>query len=449
MKARLYAFLTLSFVAISMARAEGDKPYIAVGKAKTQKTVFAFPQIKKLGTSKALDPLIKTIHEVIKNDLLFMDLFKLLDQAAYLEKSQTAGLTPDQFKYADWTTIQTQILLKTGIQLDGNRVTLETYLYDVSKGEQLLAKKFIANTDEVRTLAHSIANEIVTKLTGLPGVFLTKIVMSCDRTGKKEIYVMNIDGTDVKQITSHRSNAFAPAWSPDSKKIAYSLYVRHHRENSEGQKIVTKNMDLYEFDFATRELRLLSNREGINSGANYNPDGKSVAMTMSFLGNPEIFSLDRQSRQATRLTKSFGFDVDPAWSPKGTQMAFVSSRTGRPMVHLMDADGKNEKRLTFAGRYNASPTWSPQNNKIAFAGWLDNRFDIFTMNPDGTKIDRLTKGQGSNEDPHFSPDGNFITFSSDRTGKRNVYVMNVDGSFVKRITYGLGNCMAPKWSNPP
>ena len=65
-----------------------------------------------------------------------------------------------------------------------------------------------------KTIAHTFANNIVEALTGLPGIFLTKIAISCDRTGKKEIYVMNFDGTEVKQVTRHRSIAFAPAWSP-------------------------------------------------------------------------------------------------------------------------------------------------------------------------------------------------------------------------------------------
>src|SRR5262249_39065560 len=150
--------------------------------------------------------------------------------------------------------------------------------------------------------------------------------------------------------------SFAPAWSPDGTRIAYSVFNRHPSN--------IKNIDLYEFDFRSSTYRLLSNRKGINSGASYSPDGKNIALTMSFLGNPEIFLLNPVQKTVTRMTNSLGFDVDPSWSPDGKFMSFVSSRTGAPMVFSMANDGTQVQRLTFAGKYNATPNWSPTNNKI-------------------------------------------------------------------------------------
>jgi len=414
-------------------------PYIPVGSARTKKTVIAFPEIRTAGTRDG--SFAKTISETVVNDLSFMDLFQFLSPSAFIEDSGKAGLTIGTFKLTDWTSIGAEFLVKATLRSEGSNLTLEAYLYDTHGSKQILAKRYVAAQREAKTVGHTLANNIVEALTGLPGVFQTKIAMTCDRTRKKEIYVMNFDGTDVKQITNHRSTAFAPAWSPDGTRIAYSLYTRH-RNN-------IKNMDLYEFDFGTESFRMLSNRRGINSGAAYSPDGRTIALTMSFLGDPAIFALDPAKKEVTRMTKSFGTDVDPSWSPDGKSIAFVSSRTGKPMIFSQNSDGSRVQRLTYAGIYNATPTWSPRNNKIGFAGWLDRHFDIFIMNPDGTNIERLTKDQGNNEDPHFSPDGNFIVFSSNRTGQQNIYVMNIDGTFVKRLTYGLGNCVTPKWSNPP
>jgi TolB protein len=423
------------FAGASIAHAE--QPYIAVGDAKTKKTVIAFPTIRSQGD---LGSIGANIAETVNNDLLFMDIFKFLNASAFIEPA-SAGLTLGTFKTTDWSSIGAEFVIKSQVLPDGANIALEAYLHDVTTGKQVLAKRYVARKADAKTLGHTMANDIVQALTGLPGIFLTKIAMTCDRTGKKEIYVMNFDGRDVKQITTHRSIAFAPAWSPDGTRIAYSLFTRH--------KGNIKNIDLYEFDFANSTIKMLSNRKGINSGAAYSPDGSKIALTMSFLGNPEIFTLDPNTNTVTRLTQSFGFDVDPTWSPDGKNLAFVSSRTGVPMVFSMANDGSKATRLTFAGRYNATPTWSPRNNKIGFAGWIDGRFDIFIMNPDGTNIERLSKNQGNNEDPNFSPDGQFVTFSSNRTGQRNIYVMNIDGTFVKRLTYGLGNCVAPKWSAPP
>lgn len=437
---RITLVLSLFSIALSAPFARADeKPYIQVGQARTKKTIIAYPDTK---TSSNLNAVAKTIRDTVTHDLEFMQLFHFMNAAAFVENPK-AGLTLDTFKLSDWTSIGAEFLIKTGLSQEGSGLALEAYLYDTFGAKRVLGKKYLLAATDAKAAGHTFANDIVNALTGMPGIFTTRIAMSCEnpKTGKKEIYVMDFDGTDLKQITNHRSIAFAPAWSPDGTRIAYSLFNRH-RNN-------VKNIDLFEFNFLDNTHRVLSNRKGINSGAAYSPDGKTLALTMSFLGNPEIFTLDPTTDTVTRLTKSLGFDVDPAWSPDGRSMAFVSSRAGQPMVFSMRMDGSNPQRLTFAGKYNATPSWSPMNNKIAFAGDIGGRFDIFIMNPDGTHIERLTKDQGNNEDPHFSPDGNLIAFSSNRTGKKEIYVMNVDGTFTKRLTYGLGNCVAPKWSSVP
>ena len=412
-----------------------DHPYISVGQAKTKKTVIAFPDI--LGAPDTA----KTLHDTVVSDLQFMDLFRFIGKAAFVEPPGT-GITLERFKMTDWSSIGSEFVVKSATAREGANIVLEAYLYDVLGAKQVLAKRYIAASNDVKTLAHTFANDIVSTLTGLPGIFQTKIAMTCERSkGHKEIFIMDYDGTNVRQITNHRSIAMAPAWSPDGSKIAYSLY-------NKGRNNV-KNLDLFEYDFATNAIRMLSNRKTMNSGAAYSPNGRTIALTMNFLGNPEIFTLTAGSKDVTRLTKSMGFDVDPSWSPDGSKIVFVSTRSGPSMIFSMSADGSNVQRLTFAGKYNATPNWSPRNNKIAFSSWVDGVFDIFLMNPDGTNLERLSKGQGYNEDPFFSPDGNFVVFSSNRTGSSNIYAMNIEGSYVKRLTFGLGNCSSPKWSNPP
>jgi TolB protein len=429
----------LSWSPVSYGATPLDSNYISVGTAQTKKAVIAFPEVRTVDANTALPG--KKIADIVQKDLQFMGLFNLLDPSAFIENPAKSGIAPETFKLNEWAAIGTEFLLKTSLsQGPDQTLVFETHVYDVVGLKQIFSKRYVAPASDLKNLAHNFANDVVQSLTGAPGIFLTKIAMSCDKSGKKEIYMMDYDGTNVKQVTHHRSIAFGPAWNPDGTRLAYSLITRHTDNN--------KNIDLYEFNFVNNTVRLLSDKIGINSGAAYAPDGNKIALTLSYLGNPEIFLLDTTSRKITRLTKSYGFDVDPSWSSDGQSFAFVSSRTGRPMVFSAKADGTQVQRLTFAGRYNASPTWSPRNNKIGFAGWIDKSFDIFIMNPDGTTIERLTKNQGNNEDPFFSPDGNFILFSSNRTGQKNIYLMNVDGTFVKRLTYGLGNCVAPKWSNP-
>lgn len=409
----IYLSLTLFATVFSLNTLAEDQAYIAVGKAKTRKTTISIQEFSAAPTLKAAgDATVK----IIKDDLLYMDSFQLTDAASSSPEFQIRG----------------------AINADPRGLALDLTLTHVTKNEAILIKKYIASLGDTRTLGHTIANDIVKTITGSNGIFLTKIALVCDRTSKKEVYVMDFDGSNAKQITKHRSLTLTPAWSPEGTRLVYSAVTKNRRN--------VKNHNLYEFDFKTSRIKLLSDRTGINSGAHYHPNGDLVALTMSFLGNPEIFMLSIEKKTVTRLTSSAGVDVDPNWAPDGRALSFVSNRAGQPMVYRMSSTGTDVRRLTFAGTYNATPSWSPRNDKLAFAGWIDGRFDIFLMNIDGTNIERLTKNQGNNEDPSFSPDGNFVVFSSNRSGGKHVYVMNTDGTFVKRLTYGMGDCVSPRWS---
>jgi TolB protein len=428
--------LIFSFYFIFSTAALGAQIYIPIGEAQVKKSVLAITDIKVGSGSGAADD-ARTVQAIWARDFNFTGLFTIQNSSAFIE-GKDAGITLDAFKLTDWTTIGTEFLLKAVTSRENNIVSLELRLYDVLGGKQILGKRFTAQPNEVTLLGHTSANAVMEALTGRSGMFTSKLAFVCNKTGKKEIYVADFDGQNVRQLTKHGTLAFAPAWSPDGKQLAYSLFTKNGRN--------VKNIDLYEYDFAKGVATLMTNQKGTNSGAHYSPDGEKIALTMSFLGNQEIFVLNRSDRKVTKLTKSFGFDVDPSWSPDGRKLAFVSSRAGLPMVYSMNADGSNVKRLTFAGKFNATPSWSPDGKKIAFAGWNDGHFDVFLMNADGSSIERLTKDEGSNEDTYFSPDGNFIAFSSNRSGQKNIYAISIDGKTTHRLSFGLGDCEAPKWS---
>ena len=412
------------FLLTSPLRAQAQSTYLAVGEAKTKIPVIA---LMKSDTS---------VSNTIESDLNFTGLFKMLPATGF-PQPKVSSLA--EVKFADWLKAGADYLGFSSLKVEGGKLSFEFHLIAIGTHKELLAKRYSSEVGESKVMAHSVANDIYFAITGKKGIFLTKITFACDKTGKKEIFTMNFDGSDVRQITKLRSIAMGPAWSPDGTKIAFSIFNKH----SDNQK----NLDLFEFNFKTGNFKPLSNRKGINSGAAYSPSGNKIAFTMSYTGNPEIHLLDVSTKETTQFTKSLGFDVDPNFSPDGSKLAFVSSRAGKPMLYVSDiAHPETAQRLTYAGQFNATPSWAPDGSKIVFAGWLDKHFDIFTITPDGAKIDRLTKNEGNNEDPYFSPDGNFIVFSSNRSSGKNIYLMNSDATNVKRLTFGIGNCVAPKWS---
>src|SRR5206468_475577 len=145
-----------------------SQPYISVGNAKTKKTVLAFTGIR-LGTDDASSrELARTITDTVTSDLTFMDLFRFLDSAAFIE-DKSAGLTAGTFKMTDWTSIGAEFVIKSFLRKDGNSLSLEAYLFDTFGNKQVLAKRYLAVPSEAKTLAHTFAGELVTALTGLPG----------------------------------------------------------------------------------------------------------------------------------------------------------------------------------------------------------------------------------------------------------------------------------------
>jgi TolB protein len=419
------------FFSFSMASAQPVS--VAVGEAKEKKSVIALTPSNLAGDNAGAPA--AQIEKIIESDLAFTAQFNLLPKGGFAQP-KVSSLGAVQF--GDWAKTGTDYLAFSTAKIEGGKVVYEFHLANIGGNKEVLAKRYTSDSDDTKILAHSVANDIVQAITGKRGIFLTKIAFACDKTGKKEIFTMNFDGSDVRQITKLRSIAMGAAWNPDGTRLAFSVYNKHSNN--------IKNIDLFEYSFKSGALKLLSNKKGINSGAAYAPSGNKLALTMSSSGNPEINVLNIDSKQATQITHSVGFDVDPAFSPDGGKIAFVSSRAGKPMVYVMTSSGGDVKRLTFAGQYNATPNWSPDGKKIVFAGWLDKHFDLFTVTADGSKIERLTKDEGNNEDPFYSPDGSFVAFTSGRSGGKNIFIMNANGGNVKRLTFGMGNCVAPKWS---
>jgi TolB protein len=287
-------------------------------------------------------------------------------------------------------------------------------------------------------------------MTGKESIFKSKIVFVSDRNSRagkiiKEVYMMDFDGKNVVQLTSHGGTTISPAMSKDGRYLVYSLIP-----NSIGKR----NHNLYLMDLKTKEAKIISSKDGINSGAVFLNDGKKIALTLTQSGNAEIYEMDLDTGALRKITNHFASDVDPSLTTDGRMMTFLSDRAGKAMIYTMDptAEEKGVKRISYVGQFNATPRFSPDGKEIVFSSWLDNCFDLFRISSDGTGLSRLTKDFGSNEDPSYSNDGEFIAFSSQRVLSRvkadqNIYIMDRDGGILGAVTAGFGNCTTPRWYN--
>ena len=450
-------FLTLSVFIFFARPAIADDIYIKAGDAKVKKSNLAYPFFKSLGTGNlgAATAAASEIYNVSKKNLELSTYFQMIANDAYLEDPAKTGIKPKSeeaagFNYEPLKTIGAEFLIRVGYSASGKDITLEMYLYHVPETKLIVGKRYKSSLNQAVTIGHMLANDVIEALTGIRAPFQSKIVAAFDNGegGAKEIATMNWDGSDFEQITSHKSIALSPSWSPDAGKIAYSAFTTF--ANGQGTRTA-----LYVLDLKTNKRVLTSYRPGMNSGAVFSKDGQFIFLSMTMgAGAADIYKINLKGEIIKRLTNgpAGAINVEPTLSPDGSKIAFSSERGGRPMIYVMNAEGGDVKRLTFKGKFNSSPSWSPDGSKIAFAAQDESHFDIFVMNTDGSNLVRITSAKkaggksANNEDPSFSPDGRYLVYTSNRTGKNQIYISSLDGSEERRVTNDSKNYYRPKWS---
>jgi len=450
----------LLFSGLGAEKSFADQTYIKVGDAKSKKSSLAFPYFNNMGTnnSGAIAAVAGEIYNTAKKNLELSTYFSIISNQGFLEDFSKKSLKPAPedalgFSFAPLKTVGAEFVIRTGHVVVGKDISIEMYLYHVAESKLIVGKRYHASLDQAVKIGHILSNDVIEALTGIRAPFMTKIVTTFDNGsgGNKEVARMNWDGSDFEQLTQHKSVALSPSWSPDAKKIVYSVFSTLIKKSGES----VSNVSLYVLDLITNKRVLTSFRPGVNSGAVFSKDGKSIYLGMSRgSGSADIYKINLAGEIEARLTTgpAGAINVEPSVSPNGSKIAFSSERGGRPMIYVMNADGSNVKRLTFKGAYNSSPSWSPDGSMIAFAGQDNANFDIFIMNTDGSNLRRITsalKANGKpahNEDPSFSPDSRFIVYTSNRTGKDQIYISTIDGSEERRVTNDTKNYYRPKWS---
>jgi TolB protein len=456
----IFKYFTFIILILSFHFSYADQAYIKAGEAKAKKSNLAFPFFNNLGGSNTgtNTAIASEIYATAKKNLELTTYFSIISNQAYLEDPAKTSIKPAPdavggFKFDPLKTIGAEFVIRAGYTVVGKEITVEMYLYHVDDSKLIIGKRYKANVNQSVQIGHTLSNDVIEALTGVRAPFMSKIVASFETApgGAKEICTMNWDGSGFEQITSHKSIALSPSWSPDGKKIAYSVFSKLIKKSGDS----VSNVSLYIIDLTTNKRVLTSFRPGVNSGAIFSPDGKSIYLGMSMgSGAADIYQINLKGEIEKRLTKgpAGAINVEPALSPDGSKVAFSSERGGKPMIYVMNSDGSNVKRLTFKGNYNSSPSWSPDGKKIAFAGQDGSNFDIYTMDPDGSNLKRITSATkldgkpAHNEDPSFSADSRYIVYTSNRTGKNQIFISTADGSEERRVTNDSKNYYRPKWS---
>ena len=299
-------------------------------------------------------------------------------------------------------------------------------------GAEQFAKRYGGVQAALTRMAHMMANDLQRQFAGKPGIFESQVAYASSRSGFWEIWLMDWDGANQRQITRHNALSILPSWSADNERLAYTSFARG-------------SSDMYIIHRRGGARIHVPTGLNLNTSATFSPVTNDIAFVGSVAGNPDIYVIKDDGTNKRRLTSSSSIESTPEWSPNGRQISFTSGRSGSPQIYVMDAEGSNVERLSFDdGGWNDDATWSPNGEEIAYTSRVNGRFQIRIANV-STKQSRIIAGEGSNEQPTWSPDGKWIAFQSNRTGVWQIYRMRVDGTDLMQLTFDSEN-KDPDWS---
>jgi Periplasmic component of the Tol biopolymer transport system len=318
------------------------------------------------------------------------------------------------------------------------------WLYDVSQaanlqGAQIFGKIYTGTLDEggAVQVAHLYAADILARF-GVKSLIGTRVVFASNRTGHKEIWTMNWDGTNQKPLTHFGTISAFPSVSPDGSKVAFTSWLR------ESPRIMVFSL------VTNRELPFYNQRASMNCCLSFSPDGKHVIFSSTAAGGPaQLYTANPDGSGLRRMASSGSIDTEPKINPKtGTDIVFVSGRGGgNPQVYLM-SEGGDAQRLTDGTGDATNPAWSPDGTKIAFAwtrGFEPGNFNIFIMDVVTRKLQQLTNNEGRNENPTWASDGAHIVYANKRGRDSQIWTMLADGTQKKQLTR-VGSNTTPVWA---
>jgi TolB protein len=271
-------------------------------------------------------------------------------------------------------------------------------------------------------------------LTGVRGIFSTRIAYILVHDGKYALNVADYDGFNPKPILVSPQPIMSPAWSRDGKKLAYVSF-----ENG--------NPDIYVSNIANGARTLLSNYSGINGAPAFSPNDQRLALVLSKGGAAKVFIMPLATKKLDQITTGNAIDTEPSFAPDGQSILLTSDRGGSPQIYRAKLPSGQIQRISFNGSYNARASFSPDGNQIVMIHVGDN------SNGYGIGLQDLQTGayltldnSGNDQSPSFSPNGQMVIFAKKSGPNRQLALVSTDGRIKLALPSDVGEVQEPVWS---
>jgi TolB protein len=285
-----------------------------------------------------------------------------------------------------------------------------------------------------------------------------KLIFQSTRDGHEcdQIYTMNIDGSDVKMVSTGDGRTTCSYFFPGDKRILYSSTHLGSKQcpprpDFSGGYVwaVYDTFDIFTAKPDGSDLKQLTDVRGYDAETTISRKGK-LAFTSKRSGDLDIYTMDADGRNVKRLTYELGYDGGPFWSYDGKQIvyrayhpqtekekaeyiALLKQNLIRPTtleIMVMNADGSNKRQVTHLNKASFAPYFFPDGKRIIFASNVADPkgrdFDLYKINVDGTGLERITYNPTFDGFPMFSPDGKKLVFASNRhdakPGETNIFI---------------------------
>ncbi len=367
----------------------------------------------------------QSLAEVIRADLTRSGQFSLVNATGAAISAETP------VAHDEWRTRGADYIAYGSVAEAGGQYTVTYRLADTIRKTELDGVAFAGNERELRRIAHRIADRIYEKITGVRGVFSTRLAYVVQKGSVYELQIADADGQNPQVMLRSKHSIISPAWSPDGKKLAYVSFEL-------GKPVV------YVQTLATGQRLPLANFKGNNSAPAWSPNGQQLALALSRDGISQIYTINNDGSGLRRVMSSPLIDTEPQFASDGGSLVFTSDRSGSPQIYRVPVSGGEARRITFNGSYNISPALSPDSNSLVYVTRRDGAFRIALQNMNTGAEQMLTNGP-DDQSPSFAPNGMQVLYSAVQNGRGVLAVVSVDGRVRQTLSTLDGKVREPTW----